>query len=200
MVISSKILFGGHFYPYHITLWFTVSTYNLVIFIQNKYFVYNLIVGFLFSSILWTFTEYMFHRYLLHILLYKHHIKHHNYPNKLSLIHTPMCVVILNWTVYYYLFNPFLNSQIITSYSIFFPLNYISFELVHLWSHTYRGDNKIIINAKIYHKYHHINEKMHFSFVTSFWDYVFGTLSDKYVITNKELLLGFLPFYAFSVH
>ena len=41
-----------------------------------------------------------------------------------------------------------------------------------------------IFGPKVIHmlKFHHIDEKMHYSFVTSFWDYVFGTLSDKYVM------------------
>ena len=32
----NKILFGSHFYPYHITLWLSVSSYNLYYFIIKQ--------------------------------------------------------------------------------------------------------------------------------------------------------------------
>ena len=38
----NKILFGSHFYPYHITLWIAVSSYNLYYFIKCKYSYINL--------------------------------------------------------------------------------------------------------------------------------------------------------------
>ena len=196
----NKLLFGGHFYPYHITFWLCVSGYNLYSFIQNEYSYLELLYGFLFASSIWSFTEYIFHRFLLHNILYTHHKKHHIYPNKLSIINTPMSMVIMNWILYFYIFKLFVNPHIIVSYYIFFPLNYLSFEITHLLSHSYKGSSNIIINAKHYHKLHHIDENVNYSFVTPFWDYMFGTLSSKYIVGFAELLFGFIPFYSFVIH
>ena len=195
-----QFIFGGHFYPYHVSLWSGVSLYHFYSFVRNGYSFVSFFYGFLLASSLWTFTEYMFHRYLLHNLLYVHHKKHHVYPNKLSIINTPMSMVILTWIMYYFLWVNHLNPQILSSYYIFFPLNYLSFEFIHLLSHSYKGKNLIVLNAKYYHKLHHIDDKVNYSFITPFWDYFLGTLSPKYETHWTELLFGFVPFYSFMIH
>ena len=196
----SKILFGGHFYPYHIGLWITVSAYNLYSFIVNHYSPYYFATGFIFASTIWSFTEYAFHRFILHKFFGKHHNKHHDYPNKLSIIHTPMSLVVLNWFVYYFLLQQIQHPEQMTSYCIFFPLNYLAFEYIHLLSHSYVGKNKVILNAKQYHKLHHLTPNTNYSFVTPFWDYFFRTLSPNYKIQKEEILFGFIPFYSFLFH
>jgi 2-hydroxy fatty acid dioxygenase len=196
----NKLLFGGHFYPYHTTLWVSVSSYNLYCFIQNGYSYLNLFYGFLLATSLWSFTEYFAHRVLLHNIAYAHHKKHHVLPNKLSIINGPMSLVILNWGLYYFIFRLFVNEEIFLSIFIFLQLNYLVFEFTHLSSHSYTGSNNIILNAKNYHKLHHIDENVNYSFVTPFWDYIFGTLSPKYNISFTELIFGFIPFYSFIIH
>ena len=83
---------------------------------------------------------------------------------------------------------------------MYIGINYLLFEYTHLISHTYRGSNSIIMNTKLYHKLHHIDESVNYSFVTPFWDYLFGTLSSKYSVSFIELLFGFIPFYSFLIH
>ncbi len=196
----NKILFGSHFYPYHITLWLSVSSYNLYYFIKNGYSYINLFYGFLLASSLWSLAEYIAHRVILHNILYVHHKKHHIYPNKLSIIHSPMTPFVFSWITLYYIFKLFKNQQIVLSIFIFIQLNYLVFEYVHLLAHNYKGSNNIILNAKYYHKLHHIDENVNYSFITPFWDYLFGTLSSKYDISFIELLFGFIPFYSFFIH
>ena len=196
----SQLMFGGHFFPYNLGLWTCVSTYYTYVYYIKQYSLINLISGFLFSSIVWTFTEYMFHRYLLHKFFYHHHKKHHDFPNKKSIIHTPMLLGLINWFVYMGLFQYILSKQTQTSYYIFFPLNYLAFEYTHLLTHSYVGKNNIISNAKQYHRQHHFTPETNYSFVTPFWDYWFGSLHSEYSVSMEELLLGFLPFYSFYIH
>lgn len=196
----SKFLFGSHFYPYHVGLWTFVSGYYINVFLKNHYSFASLLIGFLFSSTVWTFTEYAFHRYLLHEFFYHHHKKHHDFPNKKSIIHTPMFLVIANWFLYMSLFQRVLSYPVQISYYIFFPLNFLAFEYIHLLSHSYTGNNPIILNAKKYHRQHHYTANTNYSFVTPFWDYWFKTLNSEYSVSNAELALGFLPFYSFMIH
>ena len=196
----SKLIFGGHFYPYHIGLWTGVSTYYSYIYLYNQFPVSYFISGFLFASTVWTLTEYIFHRYLLHNLFYLHHKKHHDYPNKKSIIHTPMTLVVLNWFLYVGIIQNILPIPFQTSYYIFFPLNYLAFEYTHLLSHSYVGSNNIIINAKHFHRQHHFTPDTNYSFVTPFWDYLFGTLHEDYSLTIAEIIFGVLPFYSFYIH
>jgi uncharacterized membrane protein YGL010W len=193
----NKLLFGGHFFPYHISFWIIYTIYHVYKYIH----IYNtneIFAGFILISALWSFTEYMFHRFLLHNILYKHHKKHHIYPNKLSIIHTPMSMVLLNKLFYVFLFYNF--KYYLYMFQMFIGVNYLSFEIIHLLSHSYKGSNNIIINAKHFHKLHHIDENVNYSFITSFWDYIFGTLSSKYKVSFLELLFGFIPFYSFFIH
>jgi uncharacterized membrane protein YGL010W/sterol desaturase/sphingolipid hydroxylase (fatty acid hydroxylase superfamily) len=198
--VVSKLLYGGHFYPYHVGLWSCVSTYYSYVYMYNQYSITDLCYGGFFASTVWTFTEYIFHRYLLHNMFLSHHQKHHDYPNKKSIIHTPMLLVVLNWFVYLGIVQNILSDPVKLSYYIFFPLNYLAFEYTHLLSHSYIGNNNIIINAKNYHRQHHFTYTTNYSFVTPFWDYLFGTLHPDYSISFNELLFGFLPFYSFMIH
>jgi len=111
-----------------------------------------------------------------------------------------MSPFVFSWITLYYIFKLFKNQQIVLSIFIFIQLNYLVFEYVHLLTHNYKGLNNIILNAKYYHKLHHIDENVNYSFITPFWDYLFGTLSPKYDISFIELVFGFIPFYSFFIH
>lgn len=198
--LFTKVVFGSHFYPYHIGLWCSVSAYNFYSYLYRYKLMYPFFIGGVFASTTWTFTEYIFHRYLLHSLFYVHHKKHHDYPNKQSIIHTPMALVVMNWFIYWMFFKHILEDSILTSYAVFFPLNYLLFEYTHWISHSYVGKNNIILNAKNFHRLHHFTPDTNYSFVTPYWDYLFGTLHPEYKISFLELLLGFLPFYSFTLH
>ena len=195
----NQFIFGGHFFPWHLCLWSLTSCFYQYTYFKNNYDYLNLFYGFLSTSCIWSFTEYIFHRFLLHHVLINEHLKHHKFPNKLSIIHTPMFFVIINWFIYQYIFKNIFSPPMLVSYYIFFPIFYLSFEITHLLTHSYQGKNKIILGAKTYHKLHHINDKVNYSFVTSFWDYIFGTLSPKYHVSWIELIFGFVPFYSFLV-
>ena len=110
-----------------------------------------------------------------------------------------MLFILIFWFINYYLFKFLLTEQIFCSYKIFLPINYLLFELTHLMTHKYNGSNKILKNAKLYHKLQHVDDKTNFSFVTPLWDFIFGTLSIKYKISLIELLVGFFPFLSFIV-
>ena len=196
----NKLIFGGHFYPYNISLWISVSIYNLYYFIQHGYNLYELGLYGLIVLIICGLNEYIFHRYILHKIFYKHHNKHHIYPNKLSIINTPMSLITILIFITYILIDILTNKKIVTISLCVGPIYYVLFEFTHLFSHTYRGSNKIILNVKQYHKLHHIYENNNYGFTTIFWDWLFGTLSPKYIPSFTELLFGFIPFYSFCIH
>lgn len=193
----NKLVYGGHFYPYHISFWIVYTLYNVYLHV-DLYNKMELFLGFFIISTLWSFTEYIFHRFLLHKIIYLHHKKHHIFPNKMSIINTPMSFVLLSTFLYTYFFHNF--KYLLDMFQMFIGINYVLFETTHLLSHSYKGGNKILRNAKYYHKLHHIDMNVNFSFVTPFWDYIFGTLSSHYNISLTEVLFGFIPFYSFFLH
>jgi uncharacterized membrane protein YGL010W/sterol desaturase/sphingolipid hydroxylase (fatty acid hydroxylase superfamily) len=196
----TKLLFGGHFYPYHISLWSSVSLYNLYYFVQTEHCYSVLIGGFLSTSFLYSLIDYFAHRTLFHKYFYSHHKKHHIYPNKLSIIHSPMIIVTGSMYFVSLLISYIFTDEYYMIIHIIAPIYYLLFEFTHLLSHNYKGTNKIILNAKYFHKLHHIDENTNYGFITPFWDYLLGTLSPKYKMGVTELIFGFIPFYSFIIH
>lgn len=190
-----RLLMGSFFYPYHVTVWLCVSGYHIYLssFIKYNYMDY-IWYGFL-SAGLYSILEYGIHRFALHRIFHNHHNKHHLHPTKTSLLFSPMVVILCMGGVVYYLCSQKARPIIFT----IGPLYYIAFELTHAFSHKYKGPNKILVNAKQFHKVHHINETTNYGFLTPFWDYIFGTLSPTYTVCVTELVLGFIPFYSFAI-
>ena len=196
----NRFIFGGHFFPYNLSLWLSVSLRNLYLCVKFGITFKNTLYGFLLASIIWSLSEYLFHGIFLHKLFYKFHEKHHIYPTKISTITNPMILVIITWIFYYNLLKIFVNTQILYVYGIFFPLYYLLIEFAHLYSHKYNGNNYIIQNIKEYHKLHHSNKQNeNFCFTSPFWDYLFGSMNESYTITFIELLFGFIPLYSFTI-
>jgi sterol desaturase/sphingolipid hydroxylase (fatty acid hydroxylase superfamily) len=195
----ARLLFGGHFYPYNFTLFAAGSSYHAYEFVRLDFNRTDLCGGFLIAGTMFTLVEYVFHRVVLHTMAYKHHEKHHVFPHKLSLLHIPMSMVVLAHGVSYYLAAQCTSLPILTSIEIFEPLFYLAFEVTHEVSHTKSGYNAIVDNAKTYHKLHHVHASTNYGFTTSFWDYVFGTLSPGVHVSFRELAFGFIPFWSFAV-
>ena len=197
-----RFIFGPHFNA-QICVWCGLSMSSLFQLLHDDVSCAQLFRGFIYIGWIWSTIEYIFHASILHILLYAHHKAHHTYPNKRSTIHVPMVANLGIWAIAW-LTNYLSTGSCVAShgynmFSLWFPLYYLLFEFTHLLSHEYRGTNPVIKNAKYYHKLHHMNETTNFSFVTPFWDYMFGTLSPSYEISFIDLMLGPFPFYSFAL-
>ena len=195
-----KWLFGSYF-KLHVIGWVAVSTYSLLDFVaRTSHPLRPLVEGFFVASTLWTLTEYAFHRWLLHGVAHAHHHKHHQYPNKRSLIHTPMSLVVANGLLYRFVLPWVVSRTLLDALVVFFPLLYLSFEATHYMTHSYTGDISVLVNTRQYHKLHHQAPMTNYSFLTPLWDWLCGTLHPAYPVTAWELWLGMLPFYSFAMH
>lgn len=198
--LFNKLLFGGHFMPVHMSVWLSVASYNLYSLVTNNSEATHVVSGFLIASFVFSLFEYVAHRLFLHNWFHSHHKKHHTYPNKLSIIHVPMSIIVINGLLSYVGFTAFVHPTILSCIYLVGPLFYLAFEFTHLLSHGYTGSNQIILNAKYFHKLHHVTDSCNFGFVTPFWDYVFGTLSPQFKLTGAEVALGWIPFWSFLLH
>jgi sterol desaturase/sphingolipid hydroxylase (fatty acid hydroxylase superfamily) len=198
-----RFIFGAHFNT-QIFLGCGLSLSALVQLLRDDVSYAQLFYGFIYAGWIWSTIEYIFHAFILHILLYSHHKAHHTYPNKRSTIHVPMIAnagtMLISWLTNYLITGSMVASYEYKMWLLWIPWYYLLFEFTHLWSHEYRGTNPVIKNAKYYHKLHHVDDKTNYGFVTPFWDYVFGTISPSYEISFAELMLGPFPFYAFALH
>ena len=141
------------------------------------WYLYGLALG----GCLYTFIEYWFHRYLLHVsILKKAHDNHHKDPTKLKIIATPLLPVqiyeILIMLLLYALFGSFIANL----FQIGISVSQIIMDYVHYFEHSsYRP--WFLETARNYHKLHHrkSNHDIGFGLTCPFWDLCFGTLPDN---------------------
>lgn len=160
----------------------------------------SIVIDFLIGTSLWQITEYTYHRFLQHGIMYFTHEKHHIYPTKLKYIHLSF---ILTQG-----FVPLIVHMCYNRLSIFsgFLTNGIIFEFCHQYSHHVL-DTKFkqqFLNAKIYHKIHHQYNTKNFGFLSPSYDYLFNTIDsqiDKSSAYNKIIFfIGmFIPVLLFNV-
>jgi len=194
----SRAIFGCYFYPQNVIFSLCFSGYNVLKLFTNDYNRYDLWVGFIVSSFVWTFIEYATHR-ILHAFFHKLHDKHHTRPSLVRYIHTPFFIHILYYCTVYQMFRFTMKPEHTAMLGIFGPLYYLMFEMTHLTAHTSNELLKPLAIAKQYHKIHHIEHNTNYGFTSPFWDWVFGTLSQQYTVTWYGLILGPLPFYTFAI-
>lgn len=141
--------------------------------------------------LMWTFMEYMLHRFLFHaedkwlprgnLAMASHflfHGIHHAFPmDKLRLVFPPQIAMILYLAVFRPLYSvivpPFAYHAIMAGTMC----GYTSYDMIHYWTHHYEIDCSHLKNMKKYHMIHHYrNGEAGFGVSSTFWDRVFGTL------------------------
>lgn len=143
-------------------------------------FITYYIIGLSLGGCLYTFIEYWFHRYFLHIgFLKKAHDNHHKNPTKLKIIATPLLPVQIYEIVIMLIIYAFCGSFIANLFQIGISISQIIMDYVHLFEHTsYRP--WFLETARSFHKLHHrkSNHDIGFGLTCPFWDMVFGTSPD----------------------
>jgi sterol desaturase/sphingolipid hydroxylase (fatty acid hydroxylase superfamily) len=132
--------------------------------------------------IIWTFAEYLVHRFVLHHvpLFAKMHIEHHD--EALELIGTPtlMSLFFLSTTVFtplYFVVGPHITFCSMAG----FLLGYISYVWVHYAVH-HKGSGGYSFMRKLKRQHavhHHGTSEYNFGVTTDFWDKVFSTKREK---------------------
>ena len=126
----------------------------------------------------WTFIEYIMHRYVLHHLTWikDQHAKHHD--DQYALIGTPtwlslgvMLILVLGPVATY------LNLEIACSFTAGFMLGYLGYTLAHYGIHHWNArSGGYLSRLKRRHAlHHHYDDLGNFGVSNGIWDYVFGT-------------------------
>jgi len=154
----------------------------------------NAIVSFLMGLLIWTFFEYLAHRYAFHWvaqsnitqkLVYIMHGNHHHYPrDRQRLFMPPVPSIILASAIFgiqYLLLGNFTF--------VFFPgflLGYLLYASMHYAIHTWKPPFKWMKPLWINHHLHHYKDENNgFGVSSTFWDHVFGTMFKQNTITQK---------------
>jgi 4-hydroxysphinganine ceramide fatty acyl 2-hydroxylase len=170
-------------------IWGPVILYNLwMSYYEMTLSLPHIIFLFIFGIFVWTFTEYILHRFVFHIdenlpcnrlslmLHFLLHGIHHAFPmDRHRLVFPPVAAYPL------YLLIKFCVSTIFRSF--YFPVmagvitGYIMYDLTHYYIHHAKPTNFYHKSLKQYHVLHHYaNPKSGFGVSNKIWDYVFGTV------------------------
>lgn len=166
----------------------------ILFFLYLSIFAYHLaalqVVGyFLFGLFIWTFTEYILHRFVFHWELpgkvgqrihFVFHGVHHDYPSDSKRLVMVPTVSIPLATLFYFLFRAFLGEQLVAPFFVGFLLGYLFYDITHYAIHHFNFKNKFWLDLKHHHMLHHYQDMNHGYGVSSkIWDYVFRTTFRK---------------------
>jgi len=143
----------------------------------------------LFGLIIWSFTEYVLHRYIFHFepksnygkrLHFLFHGVHHDYPNDSGRLVMPPSLSIPLAFLFYLLFQQFLGFANNLLFSAGFLLGYLIYDMVHYALHHFKMKSKFWLFIKNHHmKHHYQNPARGFGVSQPIWDYILGTMFPK---------------------
>jgi sterol desaturase/sphingolipid hydroxylase (fatty acid hydroxylase superfamily) len=149
----------------------------------------RLIGYFLFGWLLWTFAEYMLHRFIFHMeaknesermRVFLAHGYHHDFPDDpMRLVAPPLMSwgpAVIFAVVYYFAFGRHQWLPIIAGTAT----GYVAYDWIHYYTHHGRPTGGIGKWLRKYHMKHHFKDgNAWYGVSTPIWDFVFGTYKSK---------------------
>ncbi len=176
-----------------IILWVPVAGYFLIASILKApagHFPFYIPIGFLAGLFVWTFAEYMLHRFVFHFepkserakrIVFLFHGIHHAQPQiKTRLVMPPIVSIplaLLFYGLFYLLLAVLLKMPhwVGPSFSGFI-VGYLAYDLTHYATHHFPMRSKVAKFLKRYHMQHHYKTpNLRFGVSSPLWDLVFGT-------------------------
>jgi 4-hydroxysphinganine ceramide fatty acyl 2-hydroxylase len=152
----------------------------------------RLFLFFALGVFIWTFLEYLLHRFLFHLqlpirnshvrdIINGSHFLHHASPrdrNKI-LVH-PSYGIVVSSLVYVLIYAVGRNAAAAVVILTGVWAGFLYYEAVHYRVHFTLSASPFIARQRKVHFYHHFtNNKRCFGVTTPLWDYVFGTTADR---------------------
>ena len=124
----------------------------------------------------WTFTEYVFHRWMYHMglpLTVEGHQKHHDDPT--AYIAMPCVVTPILFLPIWWGFSVWLHIAGFASVLGGFFGGYLAYSFMHHSLHHYKMPIAWLRHLQSQHRIHHALPDSNYGVTTRFWDRVFGT-------------------------
>ncbi len=156
-------------------------------FIKNFIAPWHIVLIFLTGIFVWTFFEYVMHRFIFHWIsdnprarkiAYIIHGNHHEFPRDRQRLFMPPLPSITIACIIFLFFYVTMNSLAF----VFFPgfmLGYLLYGTMHYAIHSWRPPFKWMKPIwRNHHLHHYKSDAMGFGVSTHFWDKIFGTAFD----------------------
>ncbi|MBP6334384.1 MAG: sterol desaturase family protein [Bacteroidia bacterium] len=134
---------------------------------------------------IWTFTEYILHRFVFHWMPpgkigarmhFIFHGVHHDYPSDSKRLVMVPTVSIPLAVLLYVIFLQILGPALVAPFFIGFLAGYLFYDMTHYAIHHYNFKSKFWLDLKQHHMLHHYQDMEHgFGVSSKFWDLIFRT-------------------------
>jgi 4-hydroxysphinganine ceramide fatty acyl 2-hydroxylase len=139
------------------------------------------------GMIMFSFVEYLIHRYIFHFnaetekeeeLKYHIHGVHHEFPRDKDRLVMPPVMSILIAVVFYFIFSLVFNEYVWLIFPGFLS-GYSTYLVIHYSVHRFRPPDNFLKYLWKHHSLHHYkSEETAFSVSFPVWDILFGTMPD----------------------
>ena len=146
--------------------------------------------------VVWSFSEYILHRYVFHYepssalgkrLHFLMHGIHHDYPNDSTRLVLPPSMSIPLAALFYGLFFLLFGAQYVAPFYAAFLLGYVLYDEIHYATHHAPMKGSMFLKLKHHHILHHYHApEKGYGVSSPLWDYVFGTLDPTEEKTPAE--------------
>jgi 4-hydroxysphinganine ceramide fatty acyl 2-hydroxylase len=186
MFKSDFMEFLSHVHPATpLVLYLPVVGYMLYLaFWQSQLSILAVVGLFLLGVLIWTFVEYIIHRYIFHYqpktafgkqLHYIIHGVHHDYPNDARRLVMPPSISIPLAILFWALFAITLG-RFAPALSAGFGFGYVCYDSIHYAIHHFEMKRGVSRWLKQYHLQHHYkDDHVGYGISSPLWDYIFGT-------------------------
>jgi sterol desaturase/sphingolipid hydroxylase (fatty acid hydroxylase superfamily) len=150
------------------------------------------VVGF----VVWTFTEYLLHRYIFHFnatsrpgkyLVYLFHGIHHDQPmDATRLVMPPVAGIIIALPIFT-IVHLALGARVSPVFMGFFLIGYLCYDYIHFYLHHGMPKNKIGRALKQHHMLHHYAKRgAKWGVSSQLWDVILGTMQEPPLKTAEN--------------
>jgi len=187
--------------PWHVVaIWVPVALYLVTRALRDSSTSIAGVAGvFALGLLVWTFLEYMLHRYLFHFhpnpasefqvdTSWLIHGIHHDYPwDGDRLVMPPTATLVIAaalWFPIRFIAGPHYNAALFAG----IMAGYVTYDLLHYWVHHGAPQSRWGKWMRRYHLVHHFSTpNQRYGITTPFWDHVFGTYPrDKYAALDER--------------
>lgn len=156
----------------------------ILVYIFSHYFAWNKLSVALCGLLVWTLTEYVFHRFFFHFkaksrlgkrLVYLFHGIHHDDPDDATRLVMPPIPSLLLAFAMYGIFYLFLGKELTPLFFAFFIVGYLLYDYTHYFIHHIPLKFGWFKTLRKNHLYHHTHEEEVFGVSSQLWDVIFGT-------------------------
>lgn len=166
-----------------------ISILNYTAFEIFREGVFNIVVFNVIGLFVWTFVEYVLHRFVFHYepkadwarrIHWMFHGVHHDYPQDSKRLVMPPGVSLPLATGFYFLFGAFLPDGLHLSFFSGFLIGYLAYDMLHYSVHHFAFRNKLLLALKTHHmKHHFVEPQKGYGVSQPIWDLVLGTMFEK---------------------